>query len=72
MAGNYVTTYRINDDGFPKVVYAAMVRLGILDHPEYVGREYVVSCVECCEVTVHIGPSDKFLEMKPWSVSIIM
>jgi hypothetical protein len=50
------------------VLYAATVQLGILDRPEYVGREYVEEGTEYCEVTVHIGTSDKFLAMKPWCV----
>jgi uncharacterized coiled-coil protein SlyX len=40
-----------------------------MDHPEYVAREYVEEVMEYCEVTVHIGASDKFLEMKPWCVT---
>ena len=51
------------------MLYAATARLGIPDHPEYVGREYVEHGMEFCEVTVHIGASDKFLEMKPWCVT---
>jgi hypothetical protein len=51
------------------VLYAATVRLGILDRPEYVGREYVEEGTEYCEVTMHISASDKFLEMKPWCVT---
>jgi hypothetical protein len=50
------------------VLYAATVRLGILDRLKYVGQEYVEEGMEYCEVTVHIGASDKFLEMKPWCV----
>jgi hypothetical protein len=53
------------------VLYAATVQLCILDRPEYVGREYVEEGTEYCEVTVHISASDKFLEMKPWCVTVI-
>jgi hypothetical protein len=35
----------------------------------YVGREYVEEGTEYCEVTVHFGASDKFLEMKPCRVT---
>jgi hypothetical protein len=69
MANDWTTTYCTQEEGFPKVLYAATVRLGIPDHLEYVGREYVEEGTEYCEVTVHIGASDKFLEMKPWCVT---
>jgi hypothetical protein len=69
MSGDWTTTYCTEEDGFPKVLYAATIRLGIPEHPEYVGREYVERGTESCEVTVHVGTSDKFLEMKPWSVT---
>jgi hypothetical protein len=69
MANDWTTTYCTQEEGFPKVLYAATVRLGIPDHPEYVGQEYVEEGTEYCEVTVHIGDSDKFLEIKPWCVT---
>jgi hypothetical protein len=69
MANDWTTTYRTQVEGFPNVLCATTVRLGILDHPEYVGREYVEEGTEYCEVTVHIGVSDKFLEMKPWCLT---
>jgi hypothetical protein len=68
MVNDWTTTYCTQEEGFPKVIYVITVRLGIPDRPEYVGREYVEECTEYCEVTVHIGASDKFLEMKPWCV----
>jgi hypothetical protein len=69
MANDWNTTYRTQEEGFPKVLYATTVRLGIPNCPEYVGRQYVEEGTEYCEVTVHIGASDKFLEMKPWCVT---
>jgi hypothetical protein len=57
MASDWVTTCCIQEEGFPQVLYAATARLGILDHLEYVGREYVEDDIEYCEVTMHIGAS---------------
>jgi hypothetical protein len=71
MVNDWTTTYYTQEEGFPKVLYATIVRLGIPDHPEYVGREYMEEGTKYCEVTVHIGASDKFLEMKPWCVTSI-
>lgn len=69
MADDRITTFCINEDGFPKVLYTATTRLGIPDRPEYVGHEFVEHGTESCEVTVHIGASERFLDMKPWNVS---
>jgi hypothetical protein len=69
MANDWTTTYCTQEEGFPKVLYATTVRLGIPDRPEYVGWEYVEEGIEYCEVTLHIGASDKFLDMKPWCVT---
>jgi hypothetical protein len=69
MANDRTTTYCIQEEGFPKVIYVATAQQGVPDHPEYVGREYAEEGMEYCEVIVHIGASDKFMEMKPWCVT---
>jgi hypothetical protein len=69
MVNDWTTTYCTQEEGFPKVLYAATIRLGILDRLVYVGQEYVEEGPEYYEVTVHIDASDKFLEMKPWCVT---
>jgi hypothetical protein len=66
---DWTTTYCTQEEGFPKVLCAATVRLGILDRPKYIGWEYVEEGTEYCEVMMHIGTSDKFLKMKPWCVT---
>jgi hypothetical protein len=71
MVDDWTTIYCINEYGSPKVLYAATVRLGIPEHPEYAKREFMEHGTESCEVTVHIDASDKFLEMQPWSVTAI-
>jgi hypothetical protein len=69
MANNYISNHCIQEEGFPKVLYAATARLGISDHPEYVGHEFVEDGMEYYEVTVHLGASDRFPEMGPWCVT---
>ena len=69
MVDDWTTTYCFNEDGFPRVLYAATVRLGILERPECVGREFMEHGIESCEVAIHIGASDKYLEMQTWSVT---
>jgi hypothetical protein len=39
MVNDWTTTYYTQEEGFPKVLYAATIRLGIPNHPEYVGCE---------------------------------
>jgi hypothetical protein len=51
------------------VLYAATAQLGVLDRSEYIGHEYVEDSMDYCEVTVHIGTSDRFSEMGPWCVT---
>ena len=46
-----------------------MTRLGILDHPEYVGREYEEYGTERCDVVIFVGPSKEFPDTIPWVVS---
>jgi hypothetical protein len=65
MANDWVTTHCIQE-GSPKVLYADTAWLGISDHPEYVGREFVEDGTEYCEITVHLGANDRFPEMGPW------
>jgi hypothetical protein len=59
MVNNWTTTYCTQEEGFPNVW------LGIPNRLEYVGSEYVEEGAKYCEFIVHIGTSDKFLEMKP-------
>ena len=65
----WTTSYCLNKEGFPKLLYVAMVRLGILDHPEYVGREYEEYGTKWCEVIIHVRASKDFPDIKPWRVS---
>jgi hypothetical protein len=55
-----------NEDGFPKLLRACTVRLGIRSQPEYDGREFVEHGTEKCVVTVYIGSSLHHVE---WSVT---
>ena len=65
----WTTSYCLNKDGFPKLLYATMVRLGILDHLEYVGREYEEYGTKRCEVIIYVGASRDFPDINPWVVS---
>ena len=51
---SWTTSYCLNTPGFPELLYATMTRLGILDHPKYVGKEYEEYGTERCEVIVYV------------------
>ena len=55
MVDDWTTTYCINEDGFPKVLYAATVRLGIPERPEYVGRKFMEHGTESCEIVAKMA-----------------
>ncbi|PWZ54943.1 hypothetical protein Zm00014a_001088 [Zea mays] len=55
-----------NEDGFPKLLRACTVRLGIRSQLEYDGHEFVEHGTEKCVVTVYIGSSPHHVE---WSVT---
>jgi hypothetical protein len=60
------TSFCQNEDGFPKLLRACTVRLGIRSQPEYDGREFVEHGTEKCVMTVYIGSSLHHVE---WSVT---
>jgi hypothetical protein len=60
------TSFCQNEDGFPKLLRACIVRLGIRSQLEYDGREFVEHGTEKCVVTVYIGSSPHHVE---WSVT---
>jgi hypothetical protein len=60
------TSFCQNEEGFPKLMRACAVLLGIRSQPEYDGREFVEHGTEKCVVTVYIGSSLHHVE---WSVT---
>ena len=60
MAGAWVSSYCLNTEGFPKILYATLQKLMVKDRPEYEGYEYEKHGTERCEVTVYIGKSEEF------------
>jgi hypothetical protein len=56
----WTSNYCLSVEGFPKLLYATMQRLGINGNPEYEGREYIKHETERCEVTVYVRKSEDF------------
>jgi hypothetical protein len=62
------TSFCQNEDGFPKLLRACTICLGIRSQPEYDGREFVEHDTEKCVVTVYIGSSPHHVE---WSATAV-
>jgi hypothetical protein len=60
------TSFCQNEYGFPKLLKACTVRLGIRSQPEYDGHEFVEHGTKKCVVTVYIRSSPHHVE---WSVT---
>jgi len=60
MAAGWVSSYCLNTEGFPKILYAILQKLRVKDRLEYEGREYEKHGTKRCEVTVYIGKSEEF------------
>jgi hypothetical protein len=70
MAGVWVSSYCLNTEGFPKILYATLQKLGVRERPEYEGREYMKRGTERCKVTVYIGKSEEFPDLtEAWNVT---
>jgi hypothetical protein len=70
MAGVWVSSYCLNTEGFPKILYATLQKLGVRERPEYEGREYMKRGTERCKVTVYIGKSEEFPDITEfWNVT---
>jgi hypothetical protein len=71
MAGGvWISSHCLHTEGFPKLLYATMQRLGIQERPEYEGREYEEHGTERCEVTIYIAKSDDFPDIaEAWSMT---
>jgi hypothetical protein len=70
MAGAWVSSYCLNTEGFPKILYATLQKLGVKDRPEHEGREHKKHGIERSEVTVYISKSEEFPDItKAWNVT---
>ena len=70
MAGVWVSSYCLNTEGFPKILYATLQKFGVKDRPEYEGREDEKYGTERCEVTLYIGKIEEFPDItEAWNVT---
>jgi len=70
--GVWTSSYCLSVEGFPKLLYATIQKLGTKDRLEYEGREYEEHETERCEVTIYIGKSEDFPNIaESWSMTVI-
>ena len=68
--GVWTSSYCMNVEGFPKLLYATMQRFGIKDRPKYKGKEYEEHGTERCEVAIYVGKSEDFPDIaEAWSMT---
>jgi hypothetical protein len=68
--GAWISNYCLHTEGFPKLLYATMQRLGIQERPEYERHEYEEHDTKRCEVTVYIAKSKDFPDIaEAWSTA---
>lgn len=67
---NWVNTYCLNEEGFPKLLYAALDSWNQA-RPEYEGREFEEYGTERCHMTIRIGTGDQFPDKQSFVVTTI-
>jgi hypothetical protein len=60
MVGVWVSSYCLNTEGYLKILYATLQKLGVKDCPEYEGHEYMKHGTERCKITIYIGKNEEF------------
>jgi hypothetical protein len=58
--GVWISSYCLHTEGFSKLLYTTMQRLGIQECLEYESCEYEEYGTERCEVTIYITKSEDF------------
>ena len=72
MAGDWVSSYCLNVEGFPRILHATLQKLWVKYRPEHEYREYEKHGTERCEVTIYIRKSEEFPDLtKAWNVTAI-
>ena len=57
------------EPGLPKLLILSLERIGVVDPPEYVYREYDSRCTLRCDVMIFVGRSTRYPDVDPWFIS---
>src|SRR6266511_172824 len=66
--GSWVIFHEVYVEGFPKLLWEAMTRLGYTDRPKYLFREYEEFGVEFCAVKVQLFDCTEHSEWAPFAL----
>ena len=57
------------EPGLPKLLILSLERIGVVDPPEYVYREYDSRGTLWCDVMIFVGRSTRYPDVDPWFIS---
>jgi len=57
------------EPGLPKLLILSLERIGVVDPPEYVYREYDSRGTLRCDVMIFVGKSTRYPDVDPWFIS---
>ena len=60
---------RYAEPGLPKLLILSLERIGVVDPPEYVYREYDSRGTLRCDVMIFVGRSTRYPDVNPWFIS---
>ena len=57
------------EPGLPKLLLRSLERVGVVDPPEYVYREYDSRGTLRCDMMIFVGKSTRYPDVEPWFIS---
>ena len=57
------------EPGLPKLLILSLERIGVVDPPEYVYREYDSRGTLRCAMMIFVGKSTRYPDVDPWLIS---
>ena len=57
------------EPGLPKLLLLSLERVGVMDPPEYVYREYDSRGTLQCDMMIFMGKSTRYPDVEPWFIS---
>src|SRR6266540_2924088 len=67
----WTTSYCLEEEGFPEVLWETLMRFGYVQHPEYRIQEFEEFGTQKCEVYLNIFQTPEHPDWPPWSVQVM-
>jgi len=68
---DWTTSYCLDEEGFPELLWETLIRFGYTHRPEYRIREYYGVGTQKCEVHLTIFQTPENLDWPPWNIQVI-